>query len=209
MATLWTGPKSGADSMPTTVGVWLVADALTPAGAPTRKLTPVVERGDGYMIEMTYVERVPYPCRCAPPCKTRGWQTCPCHGRTDIGPWLAPNCCARFEVSSATWRAPDIEYDAPPPSSAAAPAIPRWRAPVRLDRVWAAPIRWYADKSPRIKWRAPYNPELPRWMDPIRVLEPWERTSRYPRDGERDCDACGECMADTLVSQGCIRHALC
>lgn len=208
MATLWIKPRtpseSASDSMPRTVGVWLVAQT------PSITLTPIVETGldaDGYpwSIEMTITERPAYPCKCAPPCKTRGEKTCFCHGRTDIGDHLPPHCCARFEVANSSWRIPDEDVEPPVPLSV------QWVAPLVLD----GSVKWVAPRyigpyiPPRPQWVAPIDPDTTDWQPPIRILERWERHSKYPQPGEIDCHICGELLSPTISGQGYVRHVLC
>jgi hypothetical protein len=99
MATMIEQPPS-KPAAPT--AVWTVAGTAALTSVPT------IERIGDIEITMPIMTLEPYPCRCAPPCKTRGPKTCPCHGRVDLAN-LPPWCCARFEIMSSSWRAPDAE----------------------------------------------------------------------------------------------------
>jgi hypothetical protein len=166
----------------------------TPAPASTPERAPL-----GWWIIAGTPITDPYPCRCNPPCRTRGEKTCPCMGRTDVDN-VPETCCAAVAAKTSAWRATTL-----------APALP-------VPRRWAAPTHgWFAPITPPAgpdihrppRWAAPMTDQQHQWFWPIRVREPWERQSRHPRAGEADCDLCGELMADTLVKQGYTCHVGC
>jgi hypothetical protein len=170
---------------------------MTAMETPEPLSTPIAIRYGVWLIAGTLVAD-PYPCRCTPPCRTKGERTCPCIGRTDLG-HVPPSCCAAIAAKSTAWRATTLTTVAPVPRRWAAPAH-HWHAP-------AEPLGADIRRPPR--WAAPITEQQHDWAWPIRVLEPWQRQSRHPHPGEADCDICGELLAEQLVRQGYTTHVGC
>lgn len=170
----------------------------TPAPASTPTRAPL-----GWWIIAGTDLGQPYPCRCSPPCRSKGERTCPCTGRTDLHPGLPETCCAVLAALSTAWRATTLTVNEAPP---AGPVPSRWAAPARS---WAAPADYLGPDVRRPpRWAAPINPDVQHeWTWPIRVLE--HRLSRRPGPGESDCEICGELLAEQLFRQGYVVHIGC
>lgn len=207
-------------------GRWLAASDRLGTSVPMLAAVELVEIVPmpglemGTVIEMTVQTLVPYPCLCAPPCRTRGEKTCPCHGRRDIAT-MPDHCCARFEVAASRWTMPETYELDQRHSEPTQPAVPakRWAAPliIGLDGVprFRAPLQPLPGTAgtPRRRWHPPRRGDCPDWAPPrhpgFSADERKELGVPWCQPGQADCWICGEPVSAHLVSLGIERHIGC